>query len=115
MIPENYIPPLTERGSPCDPGNPSRLAPGVFGYAIKSGNKIYIPDIHAEKEGNGDVGRMLDRLHPSCVIANVVSRRLRGMLEGRGWKVTLENVPEEQGGGSCDVWIHTKAGVLGRP
>lgn len=102
----NYIPPLTKKGSPLIPGNQDFLATGVMGYAIESNGKIYIPDIHAESEGNGDVGRFLDSLHPRCVIANVLNKRLLGMLIRRGWKRITEKVPEDEGGGTCGVWIH---------
>lgn len=101
----NYVPPIIESGSPMSLTLATPIAPGVFGYAIEDKGRIFIPDIHAEKEGSGDVGRFLDSLHPRCVIANVVSSRLRGMLLRRGWKETFEEVPEDQGGGTCDVWV----------
>jgi hypothetical protein len=92
----NYEPPCTKAGSPLIPGNEGRLAVGVRGYAIKEGEVIYIPLICAEKEGSGDVGRFLDSLSPRCVVPNVTSPRLRGMLERRGW--TSEH------DGEVDIW-----------
>ena len=79
------IPPLSEEGSMCDPAD--ELSPGVFGYAIRSGDAIYIPDIRAKKEGSGAVGRFLDSLDASLTwrIPNVISARLEGMLIRRGF------------------------------
>lgn len=63
----------------------TKLAPGVRGFTFKKNNVIFIPLIVAEKEGSGDVGRFLDRLSPRCVIMDVTSGRLEGMLIRRGW------------------------------
>ena len=61
---------------------------GVKGYAREKAGEIHIEFIQAEIEGNGDVGRFLDHLSPRCVIVNVVSSRLAGMLKRRGWVQT---------------------------
>jgi hypothetical protein len=82
----SYEPPLTRAGSTLIPGQEGTLAPGVRGYAILSNGLIYIPLIIAEKEGSGDVGRFLDSLSPRCVIPNVISSPLSGMLRRRGWR-----------------------------
>ena len=98
-----YVPPLSEVGSPCDYS--SRLADGVFGYAIETDGRVYIPDINAEVEGDGRVGKFLDSLDERCVIANVTSGRLAGMLERRGWQKTIEDNDEF---GPVDVWLHPR-------
>jgi len=64
----------------------TQLAPGVRGYTFKKNGLIFIPLIVAEKEGSGDVGRFLDRLSRRCIIMDVTSTRLEGMLRRRGWK-----------------------------
>lgn len=76
------------------------LAPGVRGYAIENDGLIYIPLINAETEGAGDVGRFLDSLSPRCLIVNVTSRRLKGMLERRGWTCKMEITQD----GPVDLW-----------
>ena len=86
-----YVPPLTQTGSPLLPGQEDFLAPGVRGYAIESDNKVWIPLIIAEQEGNGDVGRFLDSLSPRCVIPTVTSLKLACMLFNRGF------LPDHQG------------------
>lgn len=80
-----YEPPCTEEGTELIPGKEEYLAPGVLGYAILKDNRILIPLIYAKKEGTGDVGRFLDSLSPRCVIPNVTSPRLMGMLARRGY------------------------------
>ena len=92
-----YEPLLSELGSTIIPGQEELLAPGVRGYAVESGGKICIPLIMAVSEGSGDVGRFLDSLSPRCVVPNVTSPRLMGMLIRRGWVPTFTN--------ECDVWI----------
>ena len=84
---------LIRAGSPCVPGREGHLAPGVRGYALRAHGAVYIPLIVAECEGRGDVGRFLDRLpaHTTFRIPAVVSGRLRGMLERRGWAVRHED------------------------
>lgn len=94
-----YEPPLSENGTLLK--DLGKLAPGVLGYAVLHEGRIYIPVIKSAKEGNGDVGRFLDSLSPRCVVANVTSSRLRGMLERRGWRETTEETPD----GPCDVWV----------
>lgn len=62
------------------------LAPGVLGFAFMRDNEIHIPVVVAVTEGSGDVGRFLDSLSERCVVVSVVSTRLAGMLERRGFK-----------------------------
>lgn len=92
----SYEPPCIEEGSEIVFGQESILAPGVSGYAIHSDGTVFIPLISADKEGSGDVGRFLDSLSPRCVIPNVTSNRLKGMLERRGFS------PEYNG--EVDIW-----------
>lgn len=102
--------PLSKPGSPMDgpyPGGLELLAKGVTGYAMeeKPGGRIFVPVIQALNEGNGDVGRFLDRLPANVVIPNVTSSRLAGMLKRRGWKPKTEY----EDGEPCDVWSRTDA------
>ncbi len=98
-----YEPPLSVIGSVCDfsLNDPTeQIAPGVRGQAFELDGRIFIPLIVATQEGNGDVGRFLDSLTQRCVIVNVTSSRLRGMLVRRGWKETFE--PSDDG--DVDIW-----------
>ena len=87
-----YEPPLSEEGSLCTIGQEPELAPGVRGYALPVGDKIFIPLIIADHEGSGKVGQFLDSLSPRCVIPNVTSPRLAGMLARRGWVPRFDEV-----------------------
>ena len=92
----NHEPPLSDAGVESE--NLDVLAPGVLGYAVEADGMIYIPVIVAEREGSGDVGRFLDSLSPRCAIPCVISERLLGMLDRRGWVPSQEfdeNVGEE--------------------
>jgi len=84
---DNYEPPLSEQ--PPDKkswhAGVKPLAKGVIGFAYRDGDEILIPLLLAEKKGAGDVGRFLDSLSARCVITNVTSARLEGMLRRRGW------------------------------
>lgn len=91
---------LKEQGTTLD-GPLEQLAPGVRGYAIAHGDAIYVPWIDAVKEGSGDVGRFLDSLPPGTKIPNVISDRLVGMLQRRGWQKTYE----APNGEAVDVWV----------
>ena len=73
------------------------LAPGVMGTAFEEGGLILIPLIVAEKPGNGNVGRFLDRLSSRCRIISVTSDRLAAMLYRRQWVCSKH---EEYG----DIW-----------
>lgn len=69
------------------------LAPGVRGYTVDMGEQgLYIPLIDAEAPGSGDVGRYLDSLPKDrrVVVPNVISARLAGMLDRRGFVVVQE-------------------------
>ena len=64
------------------------LAPGVMGYAVEKDGTLYVPFMAARRPGTGDVGRFLDALATESrpvIVPNVISVRLRGMLERRGW------------------------------
>src|SRR5205809_1259994 len=93
-----YEPPVTKEGEPLSFEMPE-IYPGVRGYAVEHADEIWIPMI--EGDGHGDVGKFLDALSPRCVIVNVVSRKLRGMLERRGWKCTPAWDEHE---GDLDTW-----------
>ena len=84
---ESYEPPISTHPMPSKAWHQTtQLAPGVRGYTFKKNGLIFIPLIVAEKEGSGDVGRFLDRLSRRCIIMDVTSTRLEGMLRRRGWK-----------------------------
>lgn len=70
------------------------LAPGVLGYTVWTPDALYIPVIQAVSEGNGDVGRFLDSLIGTVRIPDVLSTRLLGMLERRGYLPTRERAEE---------------------
>ena len=89
MASASYEPPTIEDGSPLSfPLPEPEIYPGVRGYAIAKGNEIYIPLI--EGEGTGQVRAFLDALSSRCVLVNVCSPKLRGMLERRGWQVSYD-------------------------
>ncbi len=72
------------------------MAPGVRAHVFDMPQGIYIPMIIAEREGAGDVGRYLDSLPKDrrVVFPTVISARLRGMLERRGFRQSTEWAPE---------------------
>lgn len=74
------------------------LAPGVWGYTVRTDAALYVPLLLAECEGSGAVGRYLDALPTSETIRfpNVISRRLAGMLRRRGFRLRGEWSPEFQ-------------------
>src|SRR3569833_2357901 len=90
-----YEPPVVEAGSPLDPFNPGWLADGVQGYAVAHRDELYIPLIIGD--GTGKVGAFLDSLSHRCVIVNVTSQKLIGMLVRRGWECSY-------GDDGCDEW-----------
>jgi hypothetical protein len=92
-----FEPPLSEIGSPCD--FDSELTSKIHGYAVEQDGLIYIPLIASLDEGKGNVGRFLDSLSPRCVIPNVTSGRLRGMLIRRGWTPYHD--------GQCEIFRRT--------
>lgn len=68
------------------------LAPGVYGYTVETKQGTYIPIIGAQDEGSGAVGRYLDGLDRSRTwkFPTVISSRLVGMLQRRGWQPKRE-------------------------
>lgn len=82
-----------------------KLASGVFGYGVDTERGLYIPVVTAEKEGNGDVGRFLDSLPTDrrVVFPTVISSRLAGMLERRGFVSNTERAgpPYDE---DVDIW-----------
>jgi hypothetical protein len=64
------------------------LAPGVYGFTRDDPDgALVIPMIAAEMPGSGDVGRYLDSLpnNRRVIVEAVISIRLAGMLERRGF------------------------------
>ena len=74
------------------PGQEPLVAPGVRALVFDTDKGLYIPFIAAERQGEGDVGRYLDALPRDrrVVFPSVISRRLMGMLERRGFTETME-------------------------
>lgn len=68
------------------------LALGVWGHRFDTPDGIYIPVINAIRPGSGEVGRFLDSLPRDrrVVFPTVLSERLRGMLERRGFVASVE-------------------------
>ncbi len=96
---DDYVDPL---------GVMERLAPGVLGYTVDMPDgTLNIPMIQAEREGNGDVGRYLESLPRDRRICFpcVISRRLQGMLERRGF------VPSVEWADDFEEWVE----VMARP
>lgn len=77
------------------------LAPGVFGCVETEGDTIVVMWVRAEVEGSGAVGRWLDSLPTDRKIKmiGVVSERLRGMLERRGYVQRMVLMP------AADEWM----------
>lgn len=69
-----------------------KLAPGVLGYAVETDEALFVPAIMAERPGRGDVGRFLDSLprDRTVKVPAVLSPRLAGMLDRRGFKRKVE-------------------------
>lgn len=59
--------------------------PGVHGDIVVRGNITFINILWAEVEGSGLVGKYLDQLKGTIIVPAVVSSRLAGMLERRGY------------------------------
>lgn len=86
------------------PGHEPRLALGVRGYTVWSGDALYVPLIMAEEPGNGDVARYLDSLpRDRCVkFPNVLSSKLAQMLVRRGFVFEHEEGP---GGEPVELYV----------
>lgn len=87
-----FAPEWSKPGDELEFGKEPVLAPGVRGTAFDTPNGIYIPLVHAEKRGNGDVGRFLDSLPRDRRVCfpTVISSRLVGMLKRRGFTLSIE-------------------------
>jgi hypothetical protein len=81
------------------PGEEPLVSPGVRALVFETPEGVYIPFIAAEREGAGDVGRYLDALPTDrrIVFPTVISARLRGMLERRGFRPNVEWIDERIG------------------
>lgn len=69
-----------------------QVADGVLGYTIEEDNALYVPVIMAVCEGDGRVGKFLDGLprDRTVKVPEVMSPRLQGMLERRGFLHSYE-------------------------
>lgn len=88
------------------PGHEPVLAPGVRGYTMEHRGALYIPLVIAERPGNGDVGRYLDGLPKNRTVKfpNVMSAKLCGMLQRRGFCLTEET----ENGETIGVWVRSR-------
>lgn len=75
-----------------------QMADGVMGYTVAEGDTIYVPVIMAVCEGDGRVGKFLDGLprDRTVKVPEVLSPRLRGMLERRGFLHSYEWIDGEE-------------------
>jgi hypothetical protein len=102
-----YEPPVSENFNPTLHNyweSAEMIAPGVRGIAFEERGTIFIPLIIAEDQGNGDVGRFLDRLSGRCAVLCVTSGRLQGMLLRRDFRPGIELVAGEY----TDAWRRPK-------
>ena len=89
---QSYEPPISTHPFPERAWHQTtQLAPGVRGFTFEKEGLIFIPLIVAEREGSGDVGRFLDRLSARCVIIDVTSPRLEGILTRRGYRNVIDD------------------------
>jgi hypothetical protein len=96
-----YVPPVVPEPVPSRRyyAATMQIFPGVRGTALKRPNGlIHIPMIIGK--GEGQVGRMLDCLSQCCRVVYVTSKKLRGMLERRGYTCEIEQTAD----GPMDVW-----------
>lgn len=72
------------------------LAPGVLGYTCEEKGELWIPLIHAETPGSGQVAAYLDSLprDRTVIVPNVLSPRLAGMLLRRGFDEEVRWIEE---------------------
>lgn len=64
----------------------SEIYPGVHGAIHMMGDVLFINEIWAKVEGSGQVGKYLDSLEGVVIVDSVLSKRLLGMLQRRGYK-----------------------------
>lgn len=69
-----------------------QVADGVLGYTVEEEGVLFVPVIMAVQEGDGSVGRFLDSLprDRTVKVPEVMSSRLQGMLERRGFLHSFE-------------------------
>lgn len=60
--------------------------PGVHASIRVIQGTTFINEIWAKVEGSGQVGKFLDSLTGDVIVDSVLSTRLRGMLERRGYR-----------------------------
>lgn len=98
--------PLTnssQEGDLISPADVPVIWPGVQGIWFDQPEGIYVASVIAIREGSGDVGRMIDSMPADrrIVFTTVISARLEGMLERRGYKEETEYYEGEPYG----VWV----------
>lgn len=84
------------------------LAPPLSGYTIsKTERVVYLPAVMSEDEGKGNVGLLLLSLqetHDVVIVPGVVSERLLGMLQRRGYHAEMHYAKEMDESVECWVW-----------
>ncbi|HEY6072862.1 MAG TPA: hypothetical protein VIV15_05580 [Anaerolineales bacterium] len=92
---------------PANPNELEELSPGIRGYTMERDGALYIPLVIATERGTGAMKRYFDVLMASgrtVKFPNVVSEQLRGMLERRGFRLTVER--DDLFGEEVDVWVY---------
>lgn len=87
------------------PGQEPEIAPGVRGYTVEKDGALYVPLVIASTPGDGAVGRFLDALPADRPVKfpNVLSPKLAGMLQRRGFRRVYEF--DEESGEDVPVWV----------
>lgn len=88
------------------------LVPPLSGYVCTEEiSRVYLPAIFSLEPGRGHVGRYLKVLQETfdeVVVPGVVSPKLAGMLERRGYMVERHWAPELSEHVDCFVWRKRK-------
>jgi hypothetical protein len=87
----------SREGDVISPGEMPVIWPGVLGVWFDEPEGIYVASVYAIKQGNGDVGRMIDAMPKDrrIVFTTVISERLEGMLFRRGYQQLTEYYEDE--------------------
>jgi len=104
---------MLKQGETFVPGQEPTLAPGVRGYTLDVDGALWVPLIYAEDEGSGQVGDYLDSLpfNRTVVVPNILSGRLAGMLQRRGFSPSVAEYEE----GSIDAMIRPALHLTSTP
>lgn len=88
------------------------LAPPLIGYiCTEEVSRVYLPAIYSMEPDKGNVGRYLTTLQETfdeVVVPAVISPKLAGMLERRGYKIEKHWASEISEHVDCYVWREGK-------